>query len=155
MAPKAPRAAWLGRRMWEEGQLLGGGNRPESRKVGPSLGSASGGQGWWAGRSVPFLHPSPALGSGPPSQPPQRPPLRSPALRRPNGLLGHQRSSGASLWGSLKHLVVFWRALISLEGLIFQTKWNRFIVNGSGLTPGSALTPGSRSVGKKKVVRDP
>lgn len=74
MAPNAPRAAWLGRRMWEEGQLLGGGNRPESRKVGPSLGSASGGQGWWAGRSVPFLHPSPALGSGPPPQPPQPPP---------------------------------------------------------------------------------
>lgn len=47
---------------------------------------------------------------------------------------------GASV-GSLKHLVVFWRAMIFLEGLVFQTKWKCFLVTGS------ALTPGSRSVG--------
>ncbi|XP_070145769.1 putative deoxyribonuclease TATDN2 [Ovis canadensis] len=47
---------------------------------------------------------------------------------------------GASV-GSLKHLVVFWRVMIFLEGLVFQTKWKCFLVTGS------ALTPGSRSVG--------
>lgn len=139
----APTAVWLGHRMWGEGQLLGRRNRPEveAERWSPTWGECFRWP-WLVGRTICALPPpfSSTLGSALLSFTPS-----AKWTSRPPGQL-----KGASV-GSLKHLAVFWRALISLEGLVFQTKRKHFLVTGS------ALTPGSRSVGageKWSVIRE-